>query len=151
VNNPHVEMTLALAENLPPVWGDADQLHQVLLNLTINAMHAVKEGGRVRIRTGVVLDGQDAPPPAVQVAVTDSGPGIPREELARIFDPFFTTKDAVGGTGLGLAISREIVRSHHGEIRVETGLEKGSCFIVTFPVATHGIANGVTSKDSQKA
>lgn len=145
-SNPRVEMTMELTENLPPVRGDADQLHQVLLNLTINAIHAVGEGGRVSIRTRVSLDDQEEHPTSVEVSVTDNGPGIQREDLSRIFDPFFTTKDAVGGTGLGLAISREIVASHHGEIRVETEPEKGSCFIVILPVA----ANVLTNKDSQE-
>jgi signal transduction histidine kinase len=145
-----VEMTLALAERLPRVWGDADQLQQVLLNLTVNAMHAVGEGGRVRVRTRVVSDDQEAHPLSVEVSVADNGPGIPSEDLSRIFDPFFTTKDAVGGTGLGLAISREIVARHQGEIHVETTPETGSCFIVTFPVATHEIAQGVKRKDRQE-
>ncbi len=133
-----VEMTTELAESLPLVQGDADQLQQVLLNLTINALHAVGEDGRVHVRTRVVHDDHGEHPRAVEVSVTDNGPGIPCDQLSRIFDPFFTTKDAGGGTGLGLAISREIVASHQGEIHVETTPDKGSCFIVTFPVAHQG-------------
>jgi signal transduction histidine kinase len=150
ISHPSVEITMDLDERLPLVWGDADQLHQVLLNLAVNAIQAAGEGGRVAIRTGVVRDSRTGHPSAVEVAVTDNGPGIPREDIPRIFDPFFTTKDAVGGTGLGLAISREIVASHHGEIGVETERERGSCFIVTLPAANHEAGNGLRNKDGQK-
>lgn len=145
-----VEMEMELAENLPPIWGDADQLHQVLLNLIVNALHAVDGGGRVHVQTRVVLQSHEAHPSAVEFIVLDTGPGIRSEDLSRIFDPFFTTKEAVGGTGLGLAISREIVSSHHGEIRVESVREQGTYFIVTLPVVHPEVANGPTNKDEQE-
>jgi signal transduction histidine kinase len=69
----------------------------------------------------------------VEVVITDTGPGIPSQDLPHIFDPFFTTRGMVGGTGLGLAICREIVLSHRGEIRVESALGQGTRFIVSLP------------------
>ncbi len=129
-----ITVRVDLAEHLPPVLGDPDQLQQVLLNLTVNAIQAVDVSGQVTLSTRFVLDsnGQQG---KVEVGVSDTGPGIAPEDESRIFDPFFTTKGAVGGTGLGLAISREIVLSHRGDLRVESTPGRGSCFIMSLPPA----------------
>ena len=129
-----ITVRVDLAEHLPPVLGDPDQLQQVLLNLTVNAIQAVDVSGQVTLSTRFVLDsnGQQG---KVEVGVNDTGPGIAPEDESRIFDPFFTTKGAVGGTGLGLAISREIVLSHRGDLRVESTPGRGSCFIMSLPPA----------------
>jgi len=137
-----VAVRLDLAEEMPEVVGDVDQLQQVLLNLTVNAVQAVGDGGQVVLRTRFVREGNDVPDGAVEITVADNGPGIPPEQAPLIFDPFFTTKDAVGGTGLGLAISREIVLSHHGDIRVESEVGKGSRFIVVLPSVQHHPTGG---------
>ena len=113
----------------PVVHGDPDQLQQVLLNLTVNALQAVKTSGHVTLKISLRQDESQE----VEVTVADTGPGIRTEDLSRIFDPFFTTKGTTGGTGLGLAISQEIVLNHRGEITVESELGKGSRFIVTLP------------------
>ena len=131
----HVEVTLELSEVLPPVMGDPDQLQQVLLNLSVNALQAVGLDGRVALRTRFQPDGDLSPTGHVEVEVADTGPGIPTHDLPHIFEPFFTTKGVTGGTGLGLTISREIVRSHHGEIRVESILGQGTRFLVSLPLA----------------
>jgi len=128
-----VEVTLNLAEDLPPVLGDPDQLQQVFLNLTVNALHAVGMTGKVMLSTCFVQNGSRHSAGLVEAIVTDTGRGIQPEDLPRVFDPFFTTKGTTGGTGLGLAISREIVLSHHGEIYVESEPERGSRFIVALP------------------
>ena len=127
------EVILALAETLPTVHADPDQLEQVLLNLTVNALHAVDAVGSVTIKTQLVEFGNTNEEATVEVIVSDTGPGIHPDDLPRVFEPFFTTKGS-SGTGLGLAISREIILNHHGEIRVESEAGRGACFIVSLPV-----------------
>lgn len=113
--------------DLPPVPGAEGQLRQVVLNLIVNALQAVAEGGRVAVSTR--RDG-----PHAFVRVEDDGCGIEEEHLERLFDPFFTTKPAGEGTGLGLYVSYEIVRSHGGEIRVSGGPGRGTAFEVRLPL-----------------
>ena len=140
-----ITVRLDLAEHLPPVLGDADQLQQVLLNLTVNAIEAVESSGQITLSTHFVpaLTGKGR----VEVRVTDTGPGIAPEDESHIFDPFFTTKGAVGGTGLGLAISREIVLSHRGDLQVESTPGRGSCFIMSLPVAIDDTGFDIQEKE----
>ncbi len=105
---------------------DTHDFQQLLLNLFINAIHAMKDGGLMKIK-GYREDS------AVRVEVIDSGCGIAQENIGRIFDPFFTTKPAGEGTGLGLWLTYEIVRSYDGEISVESEAGKGATFTVRFP------------------
>ncbi|HEV8713921.1 MAG TPA: ATP-binding protein [Candidatus Binatia bacterium] len=130
-----VEITLELAEELPPILGDPDQLQQVLLNLSVNALQAVGSAGRVTLSTRCDDTGSSFTTGMVEAVVVDTGPGVPPEHLPYLFEPFFTTKGMANGTGLGLAISREIVLNHHGEIRVESTPGQGSRFIVSLPRA----------------
>jgi signal transduction histidine kinase len=122
----------------PPVAveGDRVQLQQVLLNLLINAMDAVRdlpsERRRIAVRTGVTPTGR------IELAVADSGPGIPSERVDRIFDSFFTSKAA--GLGLGLSLARTIVEAHRGTIRVESPAAGGASFVVALPGAAAPIA-----------
>jgi signal transduction histidine kinase len=134
----NVEIALDLAEGLPPIIGDPDQLQQVFFNLSVNALQAVGAAGRVALRTRFQPSGSLSPAGHVDVEVSDTGSGIPEHYLPHIFAPFFTTKALSGGTGLGLTISREIVRSHHGEIRVESRPGIGTRFIVSLPLASAG-------------
>ena len=111
-------MLTALASGLPPVFADAHQIQQVLLNLVINAeqaMLAANGRGSLVIRTW-----HDAEHDAVVLQVSDDGPGIPPEVKSKIFDPFFTTKETGKGTGLGLTVAYAIVQEHGGSIRVES-------------------------------
>jgi CheY-like chemotaxis protein len=125
----------------PRFRGDAGQIHQVVMNLILNAADAMPEGGEMRIETGVLnFSDQDvikhpeaAPGPYVYVEVADSGTGMPPEILHRIFDPFFTTKPPGKGTGLGLAMTYRIVQNHGGFITVESEPGEGSLFRVCFP------------------
>lgn len=128
-----VEIVIELAPKLPSVMGDPDQLQQVLLNLSANALEAVGTHGRIALSTRMSLKSNGSARDMVEIAVADTGPGILPGNLPHIFEPFFTTKEKIGGTGLGLTISREIVRSHHGEIRVESVPGEGTCFIVSLP------------------
>jgi len=131
-NHNGVTITLELAEELPPILGDPDQLQQVLLNLSVNALQAVGHTGRITLGTRCADERSPFPRGTVEAVITDTGAGIPPEHLPYIFEPFFTTKGVTHGTGLGLAISREIVLNHHGEIRVESTPGQGSRFIVSF-------------------
>jgi signal transduction histidine kinase len=128
-----VILALALEDALPAVQVDPDQLEQVLLNLTVNALQAVGTVGSVTLKTQLVEQGHSNREATVDVIVADTGPGIHPDDLPRVFEPFFTTKGS-SGTGLGLAISREIVLNHHGEIRVESEAGRGARFIVSLPV-----------------
>jgi len=116
---------------LPPVSGDLVHLQQVLLNLLVNGIDAVDEASRGdrRVRVTASLDG----PRAVEIAVSDSGPGIPADKLTQIFDPFFTTK--ANGMGMGLPICRTIIEAHKGRLWVENKSEGGASFRFTLPIA----------------
>jgi signal transduction histidine kinase len=116
------------AANLPPVEAVADQIKQVLLNLIQNAEEAIAaDGGKIEITTAH----GDA---FVIIKIRDTGCGISPEHVENIFDPFFTTKSAVKGTGLGLSVSYGIVKSHGGDIAVESRPGAGSTFTVALPV-----------------
>jgi signal transduction histidine kinase len=104
--------------------GDPEKLKQVVLNLVVNALEAMKDGGTLRVR--VAVEGS-----AALLVVADSGTGIRPAALAQVFDPFFTTKEA--GTGLGLSIVRKIVDQHGGEVRIESEPDAGTRAIVTLP------------------
>jgi two-component system NtrC family sensor kinase len=121
-----IMLSLALDESLPPMLGDADALHQVLLNLLGNAREAMAGGGAIRIETARVEGAEQ-----VRLVVADDGPGIPAKDVPNIFDPFFTTKPE--GTGLGLSVTYGIVEAHRGTIDVQSSPGKGTAFTLTFP------------------
>jgi PAS domain S-box-containing protein len=121
-----VSLRCTLAPDLPPIWGDANALQHVVMNLLTNARDAVKGGGQIVVETHAAIE----PRGAVQLVVRDTGPGIPPEILPKIFDPFFTTK--AEGTGLGLSISYGIVRDHGGTVDVRSAPGDGTTFVLTF-------------------
>jgi len=123
----NVKVTKELDQNLPQIDANAGQLQQVLMNLIINAHHAMPEGGDLVVRTGQLPDNR------VFVEIADTGSGISEEDLNRIFDPFFTTKEEGKGTGLGLAVSRNIIEGHRGEIGVQSAVGVGTTFRVILP------------------
>ncbi|MBM3152761.1 MAG: GAF domain-containing protein [Chloroflexi bacterium] len=126
-----VEIRTDLAEQLPWVLMDRNQIKQVLLNLVHNALHAMPRGGELALSTLLQnRDGRDW----VIVRVMDTGIGIPEDNLDRIFEPFFTTRNQEGGTGLGLSVSYGIVADHGGSIDVESKVGQGSVFSVWMPV-----------------
>jgi two-component system NtrC family sensor kinase len=122
-----IELSMKLAEDLPAVYADPAQLGQVVLNILLNAIHAIVPPGRISVETRR----SDA---SVEIVFSDTGKGIPEEHLHKIFDPFFTTKDATKGTGLGLAVSYGIIKKHGGEIDAESTVGTGTTFTVRLPV-----------------
>ncbi len=126
-----IELSLKLQKNLPFVFGDAAQLQEVFVNLIVNSIHSMENGGKLVISTHH-KNGQDED--LIEVIIADTGCGIPEENLPRIFNPFFTTKEVGKGTGLGLAITQRIVQDHKGAISVESKVDKGTSFKLNFPV-----------------
>ncbi|MCH8538674.1 MAG: ATPase [Alkalimonas sp.] len=120
------EVVQDLAE-LPDIECIPSQLNQVVMNLLVNACHAIETSGTITIRTRLKEQW-------VMLEVIDDGKGINPEHLDRIFEPFFTTKPVGKGTGLGLALSHSIVNTHQGRIEVESEPGKGSCFRVWLPI-----------------
>ncbi len=125
-----IEIATSFAPDLPPVFADASQVQQVLLNLILNAEQAVLHTRVRRIDVRVTAEPACA---AVLVEVRDTGPGIAADSLGRVFDPFFTTRPAGEGTGLGLSIAQSIVRDHGGRIWVESEPQVGTAFFVRLP------------------
>jgi signal transduction histidine kinase len=123
----HIEKRFHGRPKVPVVRG---QIEQILLNLIINARQAMSGGGRLTLDVRETAD-------MAEVHICDTGVGIPPENLRLIFDPFFTTKDpdsdGQGGSGLGLSVCRQIIEQHHGRIRVESVIGKGSRFTVKLP------------------
>lgn len=136
-----IELTEYAPTDLWPVTGNATQIHQVLLNLCVNARDAMPDGGRMILRAeNCRLDAGEAqaiaharPGTWIRLEVTDTGTGIPPEVLARIWEPFFTTKPADRGTGLGLSTVRGIVETHGGFLTLETKVGTGTTFRVYLP------------------
>ena len=127
-----VEIVRDFGANLPKVWIDREQMKQVFMNLILNAIQAMKDGGSIVVSTRVYSRNRTGEMGQfVQVEIRDSGIGIPEENLEHIFDPFFTNKDE--GSGLGLSISHQIVQEHGGYITVESKLEKGTAFFINLP------------------
>lgn len=127
----HITVEFTPQPDLPRIFGDANQLIQVLLNLVTNAEHAIKEireSGKIQIQLN-----HDAK--YITLRVKDDGTGIRPEAMAKLFDPFYTTKRPGGGTGLGLSICMSIIREHGGHIEAEGVPQGGSTFTIVFPVA----------------
>jgi len=123
-----VQLTCALAPDLPVIMADPAQLNQVLVNLVVNALHAMPDGGALLVETTRV-DGQ------VVLRVQDTGVGMTEATLEKIFVPFFTTKDVGQGTGLGLPVVHGIVTAHGGTIHVDGRQGEGARFEIRFPAA----------------
>src|SRR5690606_7526580 len=119
------------------------QINQVFLNIVTNAAQAIENSGEIVITT------RRRDKDHVEIRFADTGCGIPEENLARIRDPFFTTKEVGTGTGLGLSIVDEIIRSHGGELLVESQVGKGSTFTVVLPIK-HGAAAPAADLDAEE-
>jgi two-component system NtrC family sensor kinase len=127
-----VELSRDLAPNLPEVAGDPAQLLQVIVNLVLNALQAMPDGGALRLRTSLAGE-------SVLLVVEDDGEGMSEDVARQAFIPFFTTKDVGEGTGLGLSVVHGIVTAHGGSIRIESRPGAGTMFEVALPVPSHKV------------
>ena len=142
----NISVSHCVAPDLPAIHGNVTHLHQVLMNLCINARDAMPNGGQLSLAAQVEevdetlahRNSPATPGPYVVLAVEDTGSGISPEILDKIFDPFFTTKPVGQGTGLGLSTVLGIVRSHHGFIRVDSQMGRGTRFRIYLPACAEG-------------
>ena len=128
-----IEIELDVDEPLPPMWGDADALHRVLLNVLVNSADAISASGRIRVsaRCAQAWSTQE---PAVQIEVTDTGAGIPADLIPCVFDRGFTTKRPGHGSGLGLGICRDIIHMHGGRMELLSEQGKGTTVRLSLPI-----------------
>ncbi len=124
----HCEVICDLADDLPDLTCFPHQIEQVLMNLLVNAAHAIPEKGTIRIAAARVDES------SIAISVSDDGTGIRPSDLNHVFDPFFTTKEVGKGTGLGLHIAHSIVERHGGRIEVESQVGVGTTFTMTLPL-----------------
>jgi len=134
-----IEIRTDLDAGLPQVWGDADLIKQVILNVLVNAQQAIEGPGKIFVESRPYLAKAPvksgvAPVPMVEMAVKDTGCGISEANLLRIFDPFFTSKEVGKGTGLGLSVSYGIIKAHGGAIKVESTVGVGTTFRIYLPI-----------------
>jgi two-component system NtrC family sensor kinase len=126
----HIRVESRFDVSLPPVYGNIGKLQQVFINLFLNARDAMPSGGELAVQTGMNES-------MVVVDISDTGLGIPEENVRRIFDPFFTTKSIGKGTGLGLAVTYGIIQEHGGGIFVDSASGHGTRFRVKLPIRLH--------------
>jgi two-component system NtrC family sensor kinase len=134
-----IEISTDLDEHLPEIWLDENLIKQVIMNMLVNAQHAIEGEGRIAIRTRLLT--ADECPESMQerqdvaeISITDTGCGIPESDMQRIFDPFFTTKGVGKGTGLGLSVSHGTIEAHGGTIEVDSTVGKGTEFRIYLPI-----------------
>lgn len=136
-----IVITTDLDPDLPQIWGDADLIKQVAMNILVNAQQAIDGVGTIAVvtRTYVAKTNQqndEKRTPMVELAIKDTGCGIPEANMQRIFDPFFTSKEVGKGTGLGLSVSYGIVKAHGGEIKVASVVGQGTTFRILLPITS---------------
>ena len=131
VEHQNIKIIQKYAPNLPQIQADASKLHQVFLNLTLNAKDAMPQGGELTISTDAISEDD------IQITFADTGKGIPKENINKVFEPFFTTKNTGKGAGLGLFISRKIIEAHSGAIEVESQERQGTTFRIILPATTN--------------
>jgi signal transduction histidine kinase len=133
----NIQFQKEFAEDLPQVYVDESQLEQVVLNLFLNAVDAMPEGGKLSVHTGQRKPDKSTNTRLAQaevfVSIADTGKGIPEQKLEKIFNPFYTTKS--DGVGLGLSISSRLLEENGGTIEVQSELAKGSEFNIFLPTA----------------
>ena len=143
-----IALELRLDPQLPQLMGDADQLGQALLNLLINAQHALAgrdEARRITVSTGVEAR-REGREPRIWLRVQDNGPGVPPQVRERLFQPFFTTKAEGLGTGLGLSVSRSLLREHGGDLLLEHNGQPGASFRLSLPISGAPEPDGETAE-----
>jgi PAS domain S-box-containing protein len=138
-----VKVLTDLQPDIPSIIGDDNQLQQVFINIIVNAVHAMPQGGTLTIANRLDMSASSVPHDSgfVEISISDTGCGIPPKNIPKIFDPFFTTKDIDKGTGLGLTVSHRIVEDHGGNIDVESKVNEGTRFTVKLPIQIHEDTN----------
>ncbi len=126
----NIEIQDLLADDLPMITVDAQQMNHLFLNIILNAAQAMKGEGQLVLESSLAEDGN-----FVRIEISDTGPGIPEHILPRIFDPFYTTKEVGEGTGLGLSIVYGIINTHKGSIKAVNRLDQGTTFTIELPVS----------------
>jgi PAS domain S-box-containing protein len=135
ITHSRITVEQAIETNIPPVYADRDQMMQVLINLVVNSLHAMPDGGRLRLSLAREKS-------HILIGVSDTGHGMPQDICSKIFDPFFTTKDFGKGTGLGLTVVKGIIEEHGGTIAVESVVGQGTTFWIRLPLDS---AEGATT------
>ena len=125
INNITIERDLE--QNLPEIIVDNNQIQQIIINLCNNAADAMPQGGIIRV-------GSRQKTEYLEIIISDTGTGIPKENIDKIFNPFFTTKEVGKGTGLGLSLCYEIIQKHKGNITVKSETGKGTSFTIMLPL-----------------
>jgi signal transduction histidine kinase len=131
----NIQVVREIQGGLPKVLVDKNKLTQVFINLFMNAIHAMPEGGKLTIRSFLKDDSFEAKEMALVVEIEDTGTGISEENLKKIFNPFFTTKGQGKGTGLGLSVTQNIISMHKGLIEVKSQVNKGTRVIITLRIS----------------
>jgi PAS domain S-box-containing protein len=128
----HIKLEMNLGQDLPHVLAGFDQIQQVLINLLLNAIQAMPEGGRLAVTTALATNIRigESLKDTVRIGVTDTGIGIPKENLVKLFTPFFTTKEKGKGVGLGLPVVHGIIERHKGKIEVVSEVNRGTTFTI---------------------
>ena len=146
--NKNIEISCSMADNIPRIAGDPTQIEQTIMNICINAIDAMPNGGKLQIETeSICLDNAFSaihpgakPGNYIHITISDTGHGMDKETIPRIFEPFFTTKDKDKGTGLGMSMVYGIVKNHGGYINVYSEPDKGALFNIYFPLLTKALA-----------
>jgi len=125
IKNKKIDFYLSLSQDISSICADENQVRQIIMNVVINSIQAIKIKGKIKITTE---NSRLKEKPAIKLIIEDNGIGIPESELSQIFDPFFTKKDK--GTGLGLSIVYKLVENHQGEVKVESIEGKGTKFLI---------------------
>jgi len=127
----HIKLIKQFSPGLPKVTIDLNQIKQVFLNILLNSVDAMNDGGTITISTDPVE--RTPRDRSLQIVFADTGCGIPKDKIEKVFDPFYTTKDGSGNAGLGLSITKGIIDKHHGTVRIESEVGKGTRVIIGLP------------------
>jgi signal transduction histidine kinase len=132
INLENISLEKGLDPNLPLVFADFDKIQQVLINIILNAIQAMPEGGTLTITssTAGIIKIDDSQKNAIKIVIKDTGVGIPKENLNKLFTPFFTTKEKGKGVGLGLSVAHGIIGKHKGKMEVESEPNIGTKFTI---------------------
>jgi signal transduction histidine kinase len=133
----HIRFVKEVTSDFPSIYLDKSGLQQVLLNLFMNSIQAMENGGELK----VAICPAETPAEA-RIDISDTGPGIAPEHINQVFDPFFTTKKVGVGTGLGLSVSYNIIKKNGGRMEVNSRPGQGACFSIFLPLTGHMIAEG---------